>query len=57
MSKSRNYVTAGLTFSVALGIGFVMQHDDAIASRLGANDPVAGPETLAASSALSLIHI
>ena len=44
MSRTKKYVTAGATFSVALGIGFVMQYGDAVASRWGADRPVAGPE-------------
>jgi len=45
MSKTKQYVTAATTFSVALGIGFVMQYGDAVASRWGADRPVAGPST------------
>lgn len=45
MSKIKKYATAVTTFSVALGIGFVMQYGDAVAARLGADQPVSGPET------------
>lgn len=36
--RLRRYVTVAATFSVALGIGFIMQNGDALASRLGVND-------------------
>ena len=41
----KKYVTAGTTFSVALGIGFVMQYGDALASRVGVDEPISGPES------------
>jgi len=34
MSRNKKFLTAASTFSVALGIGFVMQYGDAVASRL-----------------------
>ena len=34
MSRKKSFITAGVTFSVALSIGFVMQYGDAVASRL-----------------------
>ena len=34
MSRKKKLLTAGITFSVALGIGFAMQYGDAVASRL-----------------------
>lgn len=37
-SQTRRYATIFGTFAVALGIGFVMQNGDALASRLGVND-------------------
>ncbi|SEN10031.1 hypothetical protein SAMN04488003_10947 [Loktanella fryxellensis] len=39
----RKAITATATFSVALGIGFVMQYGDALAARLGVDDPVIDP--------------
>ena len=33
MSRKKSFITAGVTFSVALSIGFVMQYGDAVASR------------------------
>ena len=41
---TRKALTAGSTFCVALGIGFVMQYGDALASRLGVDEPIAGPD-------------
>ena len=41
----KKFVTAGTTFSVALGIGFVMQYGDALASRVGVDEPISGPES------------
>ncbi len=40
----KQLITAATTFSVALGIGTIMQYGDALASRWGADAPVAGPE-------------
>lgn len=34
MSRKKKFVTAATTFSVALGIGFVMQYGDVVASRI-----------------------
>ena len=34
MSRKRKFITAASTFAVALGVGFVMQYGDAVASRL-----------------------
>lgn len=34
MSRKKNFVTAATTFSAALGIGFVVQYGDAVASRI-----------------------
>ncbi len=45
LKTNKQVITAAATFSVALGIGFVMQYGDAVASRLGADAPVAGPES------------
>ena len=45
MSRYKKYITAGATFSVALGVGFAMQYGDAIAARWGADAPVGGPTT------------
>ena len=42
-AATRKALTAGGTFCVALGIGFVMQYGDALASRLGVDEPIAGP--------------
>lgn len=42
-AAARKAVTAGSTFCVALGIGFVMQYGDALASRLGVDEPISGP--------------
>lgn len=36
MSRKKNFITAAITFSTALGIGFVMQYGDAVASRIQA---------------------
>lgn len=49
MSRKKKFVTAASTFSVALGIGFVMQYGDAVASRSvpetqSATPTVAAPE-------------
>ena len=49
MSRKKKIVTAASTFSVALGIGFVMQYGDAVASRsqpdkVSATPSVAAPE-------------
>ena len=38
MSRKKKFVTAAVTFSTALGIGFVMQYGDAVASRLQPED-------------------
>lgn len=39
MSRTKQIIMAGGTFAVALGIGFVMQNGDALASRLGNDAP------------------
>jgi len=49
-TPKQKFTTAATTFSVALGIGFVMQYGDAMASRWGADQPVAGPESYDISS-------
>ncbi len=41
MSQLRKLATAGGTFAVALGIGFVMQNGDALAARLGGDEAAA----------------
>ncbi|WP_394151711.1 hypothetical protein [Loktanella salsilacus] len=43
-SATRKIVTAVTTFSVALSIGFVMQYGDAVAARLGIDEPIGGPD-------------
>ena len=43
MAQIRKYLVAGGTFSVAMGIGFVMQNGDALASRMVADEPVMTP--------------
>lgn len=43
MAQIRKYLVAGGTFSVAMGIGFVMQNGDALASRMVADDPLPAP--------------
>ena len=40
---TRKAITAGSTFCVALGIGFAMQYGDALAARLGVDEPIGGP--------------
>ena len=40
---TRKAMTAGGTFCVALGIGFAMQYGDALAARLGVDEPIGGP--------------
>ena len=40
MSRARQFIMAGGTFSVALGIGFVMQNGDALAGRFAEEVPV-----------------
>ena len=40
---TRKAITAGGTFCVALGIGFAMQYGDALAARLGVDEPIGGP--------------
>jgi hypothetical protein len=42
MSRIRKMATAAATFSVALGIGFVMQNGDALAARFGAEPTAPG---------------
>ncbi len=42
---TRKAITAGTTFSVALSIGFAMQYGDAVASRIGVDEPIGGPST------------
>lgn len=46
-SKSKRYVIGAATFATALSIGFVLQYGDALASRVGVEAPVSGPDTLA----------
>jgi hypothetical protein len=41
MSQAKKILMAGGTFSVALGIGFVMQNGDALAARFSSEPPVA----------------
>ena len=43
MSRLRKIAIAGGTFSVALGIGFVMQNGDVLAARFGDSRPVSTP--------------
>lgn len=45
-TPKQKYVTAITTFSAALGIGFVMQYGDAMASRWGEDQPIGGPSSL-----------
>lgn len=40
---TRKAITAGSTFCIALSIGFVMQYGDAVAARLGVDEPISGP--------------
>ena len=47
MSRVKQIVMAGGTFAVALGIGFVMQNGDALASRLGSDAPRPAAATVA----------
>ena len=51
----RKALTAGTTFAIALGIGFVMQYGDALASRLGVDEPIGGPEARSARDAQAAI--
>ena len=51
---ARRAITAGTTFAVALSIGFVMQYGDALASRLGVDEPVEGPDQRADDAAVAL---
>ena len=44
--RHKKIKTAVATFSIALGIGFVMQYGDAMASRWGEDRPVTGPSSL-----------
>ena len=63
MSRVKQIVMAGGTFAVALGIGFVMQNGDALASRLG-NDasrpaaatvaPIAMPEEVSEAAPMTV---
>jgi len=46
MSRKNKFVTAASTFSVALGIGFVMQYGDAVASRFQPAVPPMAPVAL-----------
>jgi len=43
-TRLRRFATIVGTFSVALGIGFVMQNGDVLAARLGVNDKLLSPE-------------
>jgi len=46
MSRKKNLKTAATTFSVALGIGFVMQYGDAVASRFQPQEQSIAPVVL-----------
>ena len=46
-SKSKRYVIGAATFATALSIGFVLQYGDAVASRIGVDAPVGGPDAIA----------
>ena len=46
MSRKKNLKTAATTFSVALGIGFVMQYGDAVASRFQPEDELTSPTVM-----------
>ena len=48
MSRTKQILMAGGTFAVALGIGFVMQNGDALASRLGNDAPPANAAAVVA---------
>lgn len=48
----KRILTVGLTFAVALSTGFVVQYGDAVASRWGADMPVAGPTTRSINNGL-----
>ncbi|MBW7921591.1 MAG: hypothetical protein H3C51_05755 [Rubellimicrobium sp.] len=43
MSRIRKLAVAAGTFSLALGVGFVMQNGDVLAARFGAMSPAGGP--------------
>jgi len=45
-SRKQRIRAAVSTFSIALGIGFVMQYGDAMASRWGDDQPVGGPDSI-----------
>ncbi len=47
MSRAKKILMAGGTFSVALGIGFVMQNGDALAARFGNEPPVVSAAAVA----------
>ena len=42
-TRGRKFITAGVTFSVALGIGTIMQYGDALAARIGVDGGEPGP--------------
>lgn len=46
MPQIRKIITAGVTFSVALGIGFVMQNGDVLAARFGTEAQPVAPATI-----------
>ena len=46
MSRKKSLKTAASTFAVALGIGFVMQYGDAVASRFSPDEQVAAPDII-----------
>ncbi len=62
MSRARQFIMAGSTFSVALGIGFVMQNGDALANRFAddtaatvvISQPIPEVEALVAADTMTL---
>lgn len=57
MSRIRKIAVAGGTFSVALGIGFVMQNGDVLAARFGDVRPVDTAQTPTATSAAVAVPV
>lgn len=59
MSRKKKFAVAAATFSVALGIGFVMQNGDALASRIAPEQPAPemAPIEVAAASTLSIPNL
>ncbi len=53
----KRLVTAGLTFAVALGTGFLVQYGDAVASRWGVEAPVAGPNARESLDEIALVPV